>query len=139
MTQKNNSIHFSFVQLSITIGIILLATIQPLPAQESVSEDSLTIQNYLSALNKISNTDATDIKPGFVYSVYQNFISSNDSQNCPFTPSCSAYASQAIKKHGLILGTLKTGDRLQRCNGGPTLLTEYPIDFRSNRLADPVD
>lgn len=35
---------------------------------------------------------------------------------CKYHPSCSAYASTAIRKHGLLRGSLKAGWRLLRCN-----------------------
>ena len=35
---------------------------------------------------------------------------------CRFTPSCSEYGIQAISKHGLIVGGLKTCWRILRCN-----------------------
>jgi len=35
---------------------------------------------------------------------------------CRFYPSCSEYGYQVIKKRGLILGLLKTGWRILRCN-----------------------
>jgi putative membrane protein insertion efficiency factor len=35
---------------------------------------------------------------------------------CRFYPSCSAYAIDALKKHGVLRGTLKTAWRLLRCN-----------------------
>ncbi|MEX2513303.1 MAG: membrane protein insertion efficiency factor YidD [Cyclobacteriaceae bacterium] len=48
---------------------------------------------------------------------YKKFISSQDGNNCVFTPSCSEYALMSIKKHGLIFGTANTFDRLSRCHG----------------------
>lgn len=35
---------------------------------------------------------------------------------CRFTPTCSEYAIEAIKKYGIIKGGLKTAWRLLRCN-----------------------
>lgn len=46
---------------------------------------------------------------------YKKFISSQDSGHCMFYPSCSEYAVQTVKKHGL-LGLADAFDRLSRCN-----------------------
>ena len=35
---------------------------------------------------------------------------------CKFHPSCSEYSRQVIKKRGLVIGLLKTGWRILRCN-----------------------
>ncbi|MDP2642529.1 MAG: membrane protein insertion efficiency factor YidD [Candidatus Peregrinibacteria bacterium] len=35
---------------------------------------------------------------------------------CKFKPSCSEYSRVALKKHGLVLGSLKTVWRILRCN-----------------------
>lgn len=35
---------------------------------------------------------------------------------CKYYPTCSAYASQAIRKHGLARGSLMSAWRLLRCN-----------------------
>ena len=35
---------------------------------------------------------------------------------CKYHPTCSEYASLAIRKHGLAKGSLKAGWRLLRCN-----------------------
>ena len=47
--------------------------------------------------------------------VYQVVFSSRQGDVCNFTPSCSNYAYEAIRKHGP-LGVLMTFDRLERCN-----------------------
>jgi len=36
--------------------------------------------------------------------------------SCKYHPSCSEYASLALRKHGLLRGSLKAGWRLLRCN-----------------------
>ena len=35
---------------------------------------------------------------------------------CRFYPSCSEYAIQAIEKHGVLKGSLKSAGRILRCN-----------------------
>ncbi len=67
---------------------------------------------------------------------YKHFISSQDASQCSFSPSCSVYAIQSIKKQGLFWGTINFFDRFSRCNGlSPEL---YDHEKRSNLLIDPV-
>ena len=35
---------------------------------------------------------------------------------CKYHPSCSQYAADAVRKHGLVRGSLKAGWRVLRCN-----------------------
>ncbi|HZO97412.1 MAG TPA: membrane protein insertion efficiency factor YidD [Gaiellaceae bacterium] len=35
---------------------------------------------------------------------------------CKYHPSCSQYASDALRKHGLLVGSAKAAWRLARCN-----------------------
>lgn len=49
---------------------------------------------------------------------YQHFISPAQGEVCNFTPSCSNYMFQAIRKYGPVLGIMKGIDRMQRCNFG---------------------
>jgi len=67
---------------------------------------------------------------------YKKFISSQDGSSCSFTPSCSEYALQAIKKQGLIIGVINFFDRFSRCN----VLSpkNYPIHPKTHLLDDPV-
>lgn len=43
---------------------------------------------------------------------YQRHISVHDGPRCLLYPTCSAYARQAIRKHGAVMGSLMTMDRL---------------------------
>jgi len=72
-----------------------------------------------------------------LFGFYKNYISSQDGSHCSFTPSCSEYALQSIKKKGLFIGLLSAFDRLSRCNGLNN--DKYPIKKGSNLLYDPVD
>lgn len=47
---------------------------------------------------------------------YQRFLSPFTGPTCRFYPSCSEYSIQALLKHGLFLGTIKTAVRLLKCH-----------------------
>jgi putative membrane protein insertion efficiency factor len=48
--------------------------------------------------------------------LYQWVISPFLGPKCRFTPTCSQYAIEALKKHGLIKGSWLTIKRLSRCH-----------------------
>ena len=48
--------------------------------------------------------------------LYRKFISPLKPACCRFTPTCSAYAIEAYKKRGFIVGTVLTVWRILRCN-----------------------
>jgi putative membrane protein insertion efficiency factor len=52
----------------------------------------------------------------FLVKFFQIVISPQDGPNCRHVPVCSAYARQAVIKHGAFLGSILAGDRLLRCN-----------------------
>ncbi|EMI54892.1 membrane protein insertion efficiency factor YidD [Rhodopirellula sallentina] len=47
---------------------------------------------------------------------YQLFISPLLGPNCRFTPTCSAYAIEAMQKYGPIRGTWRAVKRILRCH-----------------------
>ncbi|MGF1471028.1 MAG: membrane protein insertion efficiency factor YidD [Rubrobacteraceae bacterium] len=47
---------------------------------------------------------------------YKRFVSPLFPPSCRFTPSCSQYAIQAIRKHGAVRRTLMGAWRIMRCN-----------------------
>jgi putative membrane protein insertion efficiency factor len=48
--------------------------------------------------------------------LYQLIISSWLGPQCRFTPTCSQYGIEALKKHGIIKGGWLTVKRIARCN-----------------------
>ena len=48
--------------------------------------------------------------------LYQFFISPFLGLNCRFNPTCSNYAINALKKHGLIIGLYYSVLRISRCH-----------------------
>ena len=52
----------------------------------------------------------------FLIRVYQYCISPLMPGHCRFVPSCSAYAYEAVVRHGVFKGSLLTLRRLARCH-----------------------
>jgi len=47
---------------------------------------------------------------------YRKYLSSMKSTKCPYYPTCSTYALEAIEKHGAIKGGFLSIWRILRCN-----------------------
>ncbi|MDB5105716.1 MAG: hypothetical protein JWP91_3405 [Fibrobacteres bacterium] len=67
---------------------------------------------------------------------YQSGISPADGPTCGFSPTCSGFARDAIRGHGLAQGILMTGDRVMRCNGFDK--SAYPLVGPERHFHDPV-
>ena len=48
--------------------------------------------------------------------LYQRFVSPLLPRRCKYLPTCSDYALQAVRAHGLLRGGVLAGWRLLRCN-----------------------
>jgi putative membrane protein insertion efficiency factor len=53
-----------------------------------------------------------------VIKIYQYVISPAIGPKCRFTPTCSHYAVEALKKHGLVKGMWLSVKRISRCRPG---------------------
>ena len=51
-----------------------------------------------------------------IIKIYQNMISPLFPQKCRYTPTCSEYGVQAIKKHGAFKGGVFTIKRILTCH-----------------------
>lgn len=49
-------------------------------------------------------------------SLYKKYISPHLPRACIYTPTCSEYGMQALKRHGLVMGLYLTARRILRCN-----------------------
>lgn len=47
---------------------------------------------------------------------YRRYLSPKKAPCCRFTPTCSAYALEALERHGALFGLLLTVWRILRCN-----------------------
>jgi putative membrane protein insertion efficiency factor len=52
----------------------------------------------------------------FLIKIYQFLISPTIGKNCRFNPTCSNYALEALKKHGLFLGMYYSIIRISKCH-----------------------
>jgi putative component of membrane protein insertase Oxa1/YidC/SpoIIIJ protein YidD len=68
---------------------------------------------------------------------YKEVLSSQDIDACVFTPSCSVYAIESIKKKGIVVGYFTAIDRLTRCNPGRK--KDFHIDSQTGKYFDPVE
>lgn len=121
----------------------LLATAAACPAQSMLDEELTALflnedtvsRDFAAPLRTADNDISVIASTAFLF--YKAFISSQDNPSCVFTPSCSEYAVEAFQKHGLVVGWLKTFDRLSRCHGlvNPK---HYPFDMEQKRYHDPL-
>lgn len=85
------------------------------------------------------STDAETLNPlkqGVRF--FQRYISVVDSPRCPMYPTCSAYAIQALDKHGSVLGSFITVDRL--LHEGNPLEKKHPLTgYSPPRFYDPLN
>jgi uncharacterized protein len=88
-------------------------------------------KHYSEAKN---NQNELEFTFSALFLFYKNFVSSQDNSHCNFTPSCSEYALQSIKKFGLLKGGLNALDRLSRCNG--LAPEQYEVDEQQHLLID---
>jgi putative membrane protein insertion efficiency factor len=81
-----------------------------------------------------------------VFTGYRRYLSPALPPSCRFTPSCSAYAVEAVQRHGALRGGWLTARRLVRCapwhRGGhdpvPTVVGRFGAPRRTHPPADRV-
>jgi len=52
----------------------------------------------------------------FLIKIYQKIISPIIGPKCRFTPTCSNYAVEALKKHGIFKGSWLAAKRIAKCH-----------------------
>lgn len=70
--------------------------------------------------------------------LYQRTISARTPPACRFSPTCSAYAIEALERFGVVLGTGLALWRILRCNpfcrgGYDPVPTEFPLPWRHKK------
>jgi putative membrane protein insertion efficiency factor len=75
----------------------------------------------------------------FPIRLYQEYISPVDGDRCQMYPTCSVYCSEAIKKHGALLGWIMCSDRLMRDGRDETRLSPPVWTNGVKRSYDPLN
>ena len=65
----------------------------------------------------------------FFIKIYKYLISPLLGQNCRFLPTCSEYAEESLKTHGLIKGLYLTFKRISKCHPIKLLGGNSGLDF----------
>ncbi|MFD2523453.1 membrane protein insertion efficiency factor YidD [Emticicia soli] len=105
-------------------------------SKEEISLHRNVIQHPTKKVYKEAKSNKNEVQYLFsgLFLFYKTFFSSQDLTVCTFTPSCSEYGILSVKKHGVVMGGIRTMDRLTRCNGlSPT---KYEIDMDAKLLID---
>jgi putative component of membrane protein insertase Oxa1/YidC/SpoIIIJ protein YidD len=97
-------------------------------------------QDAKSDLRKVANVDKEkqDDTLLFPFRFYRDYISSVDGDRCQMYPTCSQYCSEAIQKHGALLGWIMCSDRLMRDGRDETELSDPVRVNGAKRSYDPV-
>lgn len=83
----------------------------------------------LKAVLRIIGTPVRFLFIGLVY-LYKFILSPILPNSCIYTPSCSQYTIEALKKHGAVLGFILSVSRIGRCTGGLFTGGEDPVPER---------
>ena len=66
----------------------------------------------------VLKADGNPVKRFLIYMIrlYQRYLSPMKTTRCPYYPTCSCYALEAVSKHGALKGSALAGGRILRCN-----------------------
>jgi len=125
------------------LGTILFFTL--LWTQTSAAENPLLRGPRKTVRSTAEAQEPLDGKQGLLEEIaaapvlfYQRFLNPHLGRRCAYHPSCSNYALLAIRKHGVLMGSVMTFDRLQHeadeAGYAPLILIGRQI-----RLYDPLE
>ena len=79
----------------------------------------------------------TTFPPQLLITFFQKVISPVDGATCDFYPTCSAYAKDALKKHGLVIGLAMANERVNQYHSPEG----YELIYKFDRyyIYDPVE
>jgi len=77
----------------------------------------------------------------FAFRFYSNYITKIDGARCEHRPTCSRYSLDAVRKHGMVLGSMLTIDRLLRGPQSSSLRGLPVLKYHEGQpyFSDPVE
>ena len=143
MFKKNLIIAFLMCSSIVMVG--LLTSISPSNAEsgkwgpwdrDSIYQKEIN-QPPASQHEARTITKLTSFPIKLLITFFQKLISPVDGATCDFYPTCSGYAQQALKKHGLFIGLAMASERAARDHSPEG----YDLIFKFGRyyIYDPVE
>lgn len=142
MVNKKN-LTFLLLYLALTVCFFVLILAINVESKEwgpwdkdSIYEVEVNEQpSHQQKSNLVSQTATFPIK--LLITFFQKVISPVDGATCDFYPTCSAYAKQALNKHGLFLGLVMASERVIRDHSPEG----YDLIYKFDRyyVYDPVE
>ena len=107
---------------------VLTEPLRPLPPSPSILTNGfgglrLGFRRAFAPLTPSPETKTHIILMTALYDFYRFGISPADGASCSFSPTCSRYAFQAVRRKGIFLGAMMAAERILRDHNGPG----YPV------------
>ncbi len=135
---KKATIIFTIILFTSISGVFSQSLDYDIKRLEKLTLPEKKVDNNFHYIKELADSkNELQFVASLLFVSYKVLISSQDMDACVFSPSCSVYAIQSIKKKGIITGMLEASDRLQRCHPGAN--GHYPIDPKTHKLYDPVN
>lgn len=114
VNQKNTFFYSFFVRCIILMGLLFSNYLAALPRENfgPPNPDASVFQSIPKAPPKTHGLHPLEVPILF----FQKVLSPQDGPVCRFSPTCSLYGQQALRRFGAIKGILLTVDRLVRDN-----------------------
>lgn len=87
---------------------------------------------------RVEGESDAQILAGAAIKAYRNVVTDQDISRCAFTPTCSRYAEEAIRRYGLT-GMLMSVDRLTRCHPQTPGEKGLYVALENGTAYDPVE
>jgi len=139
---RRNQIYY--IVIFVLTTLVFCGTLFAQGQNNSKNNSQNTTQSYNQnkSQNQSRNSDHHQVNShnaNFLLKFYQKHISVVDGNRCAMYPSCSHYASQAMEKHGVILGWIMANDRLVRCGRDEADIAPKIILNNQILIYDPVE
>jgi putative component of membrane protein insertase Oxa1/YidC/SpoIIIJ protein YidD len=117
--------------------LLLLSDVSPVSGSSETMKGPGVMQRRSVANNRIETSVPRIVLLGAL-TLFQKFISPVDGDRCGFSPSCSAFAREAVVRLGPVLGVQVTADRLMRCTFFKGPGPDYLL-LPNGKLFDPLE
>ncbi len=119
------------------ILLIIIIPLSGLGDPWSVSEKSPVIPQIQSKQSISRSFWDNRFEHGYYF--YQKIVSPGDGARCGMYPTCADYGYQAMRRHGMTIGSWMAADRLMRDHGHNEGHYSFIEKFGRRRFFDPLN